>query len=197
MEETYDDHQLKLFTLWSNFIYFIAGGYALIIASFEYKKGFSVKLGLFLVYGILLLLTGSFSINYHLHTPSWTGHYHIATTKKFEYNLNLDKGFAIGIMVYSLLIFLYRVFMCYKSSLWFIYDSNFYFSLLFAILGFIFFGIANKHFEETGECKKRRVCVHTHLDSYDIFHSNWHIFTSISVIFWITMIYNSYKNKKL
>lgn len=189
---TGDDQQLKLFTLWSNFIYFIAGAYALLISYFEYKLNkVTSKLSLFLVYGLLLILTGSFSISYHLHTPSWTGNYNTVNTKRFEKNLELDKGFAVGIMVYSLLIFLFRIWIC---KIWFIYDSNFYFAFLFGLLGFIFFGIANKHFEETGECKKRKLCVHTHLDSYDIFHSNWHIFTSISLIFWISLIYNSYKN---
>lgn len=75
-------------------------------------------------------------------------------------------------------------------SLWPYLDSkDFYLSLLFIILSGVFFGLSSEHDHNAQGCDKS-ACFDTQLDSYDIFHSNWHIFTSIGLIFWTnTMLF--------
>lgn len=190
--------QLKIYPVWSNFIYFIAGCYAFVISirSLLSTKNKNTRKGiLFLLYAIIILLAGIFSIVYHVHTPSWTGDPEIIETNEFDIWLKLDQTFAILIVVYSFLFFLFQILLYYiknkKLPKELLFDPNFSLSILFIILSFVFYGIAHKHFDQTSECTIKH-CVNINLDSYDIFHSNWHIFTSVALIFWITVINNLY-----
>lgn len=193
-------NQLKLYPVWSNFIYFIAALYSIFI-SFRYKLKRLDRV-LFFIFGVIILLTGAFSIKYHLTTPSWTNNQHITDTERFKKWLTYDQSFAIIVVIYALLFLIYRIVIHYynnnhKGLLPLFYDSNFYLSILFIILSFVFYMIALGHHENATECNHVN-CFHTNLDSYDIFHSNWHIFTSIGLIFWISMLKTSYewvKNK--
>lgn len=194
--------QLKIYPVWSNVIYFVAAFYAFFIS----LRSFSLKLkfALFLLYAFIILFAGIFSIMYHVNTPSWTGNPDLVYTERFEKWLNLDQAFAILVVVYSALFFVYRIGVYYWNigigslrgkplckKVPFLFDPNFALSLLFIVLSVIFYGIAHNHFDKTSDCKKT-ACVHINLDSYDIFHSNWHIFTSIALIFWLTLLNNSY-----
>jgi hypothetical protein len=180
--------QLKIYPLWSNFIYFIAGIYALGIGI--YNKNI-----LFVIYGILIILTGIFSIVYHMYTPSWTGNVEIINTNTFETYLKLDQSFALLIVIYSLLFFIYRLYV-FNNNRKLLFDFNFLLALLFIIFAFIFYGISHNHFTKTNDCVKQK-CINVNLDAYDIFHSNWHIFTSIALIFWINVLFNTYKYSKI
>ncbi len=182
--------QLKIYPVWSNFIYFIAGIYALIIAINAYCNRDRTKMGLFLIYSVIIMLTGTLSIVYHTTTPSWTGNPEIIETNKFKTFLKSDQAFAILLAVVSLLFLLYRVYVT-RSVLRFVIDPSFSLAVLFILLSCVFYGISNHHFSQTSDCPKQK-CVNVNLDAYDIFHSNWHIFTSIALIFWITLMNNSY-----
>jgi hypothetical protein len=182
--------QLKIYPIWSNFIYFIAAIYSLIIAINAYCIKMKSKTILFTLYSILIMLTGIMSIVYHTNTPSWTNDATVIETQKFKMLLKNDQVFAITLCIISLLFLFYRVYVL-KSILPFIFDPSFSLAILFFVLSGIFYGISDHHFKQTSDCSRQK-CVNVNLDAYDIFHSNWHIFTSIGIIFWITLINNSY-----
>lgn len=193
-------NQLKLYPVWSNFIYFIAALYAFFI-------GMNTKIRLkcfsFLIYAIIILLTGIFSIVYHLNTPSWTNNQYVNNSRKFKKWLMMDQIFAIILLLYSFFFLVFRIGQLYyhqkvsnsflqwfkKLPLW--RDGNFYLSILFIVLSLVFYLIASNHNHDASECQHMN-CFHNNLDAYDIFHSNWHIFTSIALLFWITLIHHSY-----
>lgn len=188
------EDSLKLFPVWSNFIYFIAGIYALIVS---YRK--SIWFG---VFGVLILLTGIFSIVYHVNTPSWTGE--IQTTKSDEYHkwLKVDQSFAIILLIYSILFFVSRIIQLRLNlktkMLKFVTNNNFLLAILFLILSIIFYCMSHRHIVDASGCNAtashgKQFCIHGNLDAYDIFHSNWHIFTSIGLIFWISLMNDSYR----
>lgn len=195
--------QVKLYPVWSNFIYFITAIYAITLSYVSFCLKYKLKFTLFAVYGIILILTGLFSILYHMNTPSWTGNPDTKNTEKYKKYLLLDQGFALTLLIYSLL-FLFgilgrRIYLIRHNFLKLFVktfqdiprDVNLYLSILFFVLSFIFYGMGTTHVKLTEDCKKD-VCVGTNLDSYDIFHSNWHIFTSIALIFWISFLNNIY-----
>lgn len=182
--------QLKIYPVWSNFIYFIAGIYALIIAINAYCNRDRLKMILFLMYAFIIMLTGIMSIVYHTNTPSWTGNPEVIETDKFKTFLHSDQAFAILLAIVSLVFLLYRMYTIHRI-LRFLFDPSFLLALLFILLSCVFYGISDHHFKQTTDCPKVK-CVNVNLDAYDIFHSNWHIFTSIALIFWITLINNSY-----
>lgn len=200
-----DPEFVKLYPVWSNFIYFIACIYAFFVAITF--KSLSAKT-LFLLYSLLIFCTGIFSIVYHLHTPSWTGKINTHKTPKFKKWLNVDVGFAVSLLLYSLLFLIIRIAMYRNRKGKFpikqiLYDPNFFLSVFFIILSIIFFSIAGNHYSEAHSCNNnqdqennnhhhRMICFSKNLDAYDILHSNWHIFTSIAIIFWISLLYNSY-----
>lgn len=194
-------NQVKLYPVWSNFIYFIAALYAIALALKQIKWLDRI---LFFVFGVLILITGVFSIVYHLHTPSWTNNQNITETKRFKKWLSFDQSFAIVVGVYAILFLLYRILYTH----WYIHslrnfktfplwlNTNFYLSLLFILLSVIFYLMANAYNHDAVNCAKHNLnCFHNNLDAYDIFHSNWHIFTSILMIFWISLLKNTYKWK--
>lgn len=186
--------QLKIYPIWSNFIYFVASIYSLIIAINAYchipRYNMKLKSILFTLYSIIIMLTGIMSIVYHVNTPSWTNNPDIVETDKFKMLLKNDQIFAILLATVSLLFLIYRLWVI-KRVLPFVLDPSFSLAVLFFVLSGIFYGISDHHFKQTSDCPRQK-CVNVNLDAYDIFHSNWHIFTSIGIIFWITLINNSY-----
>jgi len=146
--------------------------------------------------------TGAFSVHYHHHTPSWTNDPETVHTEKYKHSLSLDVGFAYTTIALSFAFLLYRAF-CVKfngtSLLHFWEDPNTYFSLMFMILSGIFYFLGGYYFDEaTGKCVKKTeeekamACFEDKISAYDVFHSNWHIFASITGIFWLNMLKNSY-----
>ena len=201
-----DPEFVKLYPVWSNFIYFVAGLYAFFVA-ITFKR-LSTPFILFLLYSILILCTGIFSIVYHLHTPSWTGKINTHKTPKFKKWLNVDVGFAISLLLYSLLFLILRIAVFYRNHKGnfpiqqLLYNPNFFLSIIFITLSIIFFTIAGNHYSEAHSCNKHKqnnnnnnhmICFSKNLDAYDILHSNWHIFTSFALIFWISLLHTSYK----
>jgi predicted membrane channel-forming protein YqfA (hemolysin III family) len=177
------------YPVWSNFIYFIAGLYAMVMVIC--RKDFTPWTRvLFALYGILIILTGSFSVVYHMNTPSWTGASEY--TETFDKWLEIDQSFALTITIYSLLFAIYALVVngfCARVFL----DFNFWFSVLFIVLSTVFYFLGNQSTQNAFDCGDYKVCYRQHIDGYDIFHSNWHIFTSLALIFWITWIVNVFK----
>lgn len=173
---------LKHYPVWSNFIYFVSGLYVLML-------GIGYSRLEFIIYSIVILLTGIFSILYHLNTPSYTGNQDTWNSKKYKNFMLLDQIFACLVVVLSFILFLWRG---YLKTFWIYLDSrDFYLSILFIILACIFYVIGTKHNKKAKDCNKT-VCFDTQLDAYDIFHSNWHIFTSIGLIFWTNTLLITY-----
>ena len=187
---------VKLYPVWSNFIYFVAAVYAFFVA-ITYKR-FSLNFNLFFIYFVLILCTGIFSIVYHLHTPSWTGKFNTHKTPKFKKWLNVDVGFAVSLLIYSILFLIVKVLIFYQKQQRIPFhqlkNPNFFLSILFIILSVVFFQIAGNHYSEAHSCNNRKNnnhfvdCFSKNLDAYDILHSNWHIFTSLALIFWISWL---------
>ena len=193
-----DENQLRIYPVWSNFIYYIAGVYSLSIGIY-YRKNIERSL-LFTIFGILLLLTGTFSILYHVNTPSWTGNPDSIDDPEFQRWLNVDSAFAVTTSVFAIFMLVVRIFRYHcvfiKSKKGIIsyplfYEPNFWFAILFIILSIIFYYLAHGYNTQAISCKGGR-CFDTYIDSYDIFHSNWHIFTSTAGLFWITFLNHSY-----
>jgi predicted membrane channel-forming protein YqfA (hemolysin III family) len=184
---------LQLYPVWSNFIFAISGIYS-IISSISKNKAKAVLLSIF---GILLLLTGAFSVVYHINTPSWIGR--PVETEEYKTWMIVDQVFAITTTTFAVLIFLICLGITWFSKkspklflTFLLYDPNFYFTLLFLSLSITFFSIASDHGESAIDCKKNK-CFNKNIDSYDIFHSNWHIMTALTSIFFITMINDYFK----
>lgn len=195
-----DEEQLSLYTVWSNFIYEIVGLYSIAIA-FSFKK---FDFAIFFMFGVIVIITGIISIVYHLRSPSYTNEPNSVNNSTYQILMEVDKGFAITTGIYALLLFFYRIVYTFeKSPDFFQYklfkDPNFWFSLLFIILSGVFYflgthsyNIATKQCIEEKQQDKIMSCFTNHTNTYDIFHSNWHIFTSISGLFWLNMLRNSY-----
>ena len=178
------DHKLKEYPVWSNYVYFVTTAYVAGIG-IRYRK---IE---FILYSIIILLSGIFSIVYHKHTPSYTGNRATWDNKHFKLWSILDQVFAALVVVVSIFFFLWRAWVL-KSFFPFMYSNDFYLSILFIILSSIFFVLGNEHHKSAKECNKLN-CFDIQLDSYDIFHSNWHIFTSIGLIFWTNVLLFSYQ----
>ena len=177
------DHKLKEYPVWSNYIYFITSAY---IAG----VGARCRKIEFVLYSIIILLSGIFSIVYHKHTPSYTGSRETWDDKNFKIWSCLDQGFAVLVLVVSILFFIWRVYVV-RSIVPFLKSHDLWLSILFIILSSVFFVLGDEHHKRALECNKHR-CFDLQLDSYDIFHSNWHIFTSIGLIFWTKVLLVSY-----
>lgn len=209
------ENQVKLYPVWSNFIYFIAGMYSLfytfvVFKNDKYNRKYE-RIVLFGIFGIILIFTGIFSIIYHLNTPSWKEDPTYIQESEFKKSLNVDSSFAITTTVWALFMFAYIIFTQYtklgmKSLFIHLINPSFGLSILFIILSIIFYSIAHNYYTKSIECgdkntKKGKdyieLCFSQNSDAYDIFHSNWHIFTSIAAIFWIDFLKESYTWKKL
>ncbi len=198
-----DEEQLRLYTVWSNFIYFIVGLYSIIIAFLLYCEKKEMKDFLFFsIYGIIIVCTGAFSVYYHHHTPSWTNDPETVQSEKYKHSLSLDVGFAYATIALSFVFLLYRMF-CVRtkgiSLRKFLEDPNAFFSLMFMILSAVFYFLGGYYFDKaTGQCVKKEeeeklmACFENKISAYDVFHSNWHIFASITGIFWLNLLKNSY-----
>ena len=157
---------------------------------------------IFYIFGILLFCTGIASIVYHLHTPSYKKDSNAINTKEFKTSLKLDQTFASISGIFALIIFIFQLIIFHYCSTNkkniikhpIFRDGNFYLSILFIILSIIFYVIAGGHHSHAIDCDDNN-CFSENIDAYDIFHSNWHIFTSLAAIFWITMINNSFSWK--
>ena len=201
--------EITLYPVWSNFVYFIAGIYALVISLILFtipSPSTSTKTKIllgssFLLYACLIFLTGIFSIIYHQNTPSYIGKFNTHKTKEYKKWLNVDCGFALTLLVYSILLVLFEFIVLgqnkdIKNFIKFIFcNINFYFTLLFLILSSIFYFIAGNHHTQAHNCirdkqgqENKDNCFSDNLDAYDILHSNWHIFTSLGLIFWINVL---------
>ena len=199
-------NQVKLYPVWSNFIYFIAGIYSIVVGIYASCNKYKIydKIIMFFLFGLILIATGTASIIYHLNTPSWTGDPETVETDKYKTTLKIDKGFAITSIIAALLLFSYRMTQIFlQTNLWYVLiitlDPTFILAVLFIILSIIFFVIAKDHNHDAiNNCKEqnnKENCFSDSIDAYDIFHSNWHIFTSIAAIFWISFINSTYSLK--
>lgn len=185
------ENQLKNYTMWSNFIYFIAGIFSALIGITSFRKIGRTDSMIFILFGIIIILTGAFSIHYHYNTPSWNDDPNIIKENRFKDSLNIDKGFSITSIVYAILFLFYRV--ALKGPNQIIIDPVLWLTLLFSILSIVFYCLSHSSFNHAvKECNKDTQCFNEHIDEYDIFHSNWHIFTSITALFWITLLKHTY-----
>jgi len=189
--------QVRNFSVWSNFIYFLTGFYTLILA-FKLTKSNCYFLYKYIFYlsAILIFLTGIFSILYHTHTPSFTQNRHIINNPVYEEYLNYDQGFALTTSLYSILILIIVICLQYKffkqnriGIECCIFDLNLWLAILFIILSIVFYVLGGAYTKQSLNCKRQK-CFKNRIDGYDIFHSNWHIFTGISLLFFNTFVYN-------
>ena len=176
--------QARLYPMWSNFMYFIGSFYSFII-TFCHKNNYDKSV--FIMFGILLLITGISSILYHKHTHSWNEQ--LKPIKNYKLFLNLDMSFAILSGLYGIFVLLFVMYIRVKTIYPLISNINFWFSLLFLFLGLAFYLIARDSLSHSLECKRIK-CFENRIEGYEIFHSNWHIFTSIGAIFWVIVINN-------
>jgi magnesium-transporting ATPase (P-type) len=204
---------LKFYPLWSNFIYFFAFLYSLIIAIATQQKikqtngngngngtESKYKIFYFSIMSLFILLTFIASMVYHCYTPSFTENKNANETKEFKISLIADKIMAGSSIFIAAIIFIVRIIKIKttktnKTNNWFplFKDPNFYWLILFIILSIICWVIAGDHVDEATndeECDDQ--CFNVNLDAYDIFHSNWHIFAGLAAIFYLSMLNNTY-----
>lgn len=180
---------VKDYNIWSNFIYFIAGIYSIIVG-FSCKNNLIYSKLAFIFFGILLISNGVISTIYHQHTPSYKIDIKQKQSEYYQSYSEADKWVSMTSLIYSIIFFLSR---CYIGDIIKILkDPMLYLTILFGIIALIFYTKANKHSEKSEECKNKKTCIRHNLLSYDLFHSNWHIFTGVSILFGITVIKNTY-----
>jgi len=189
---SYDyDAQVRNFSVWSNFMYFIAAIYTFTLFLKLHK--FYLYKYIFLILSILIFLAGIFSILYHVHTPSFTQNRKIIDTEIYDQYLDLDQGFALTVLIFSLFaLFIityckWPIFRTIEIKCFF-NNSNLYFAVLFVILSTVFYVLGGAYNKQSLNCKRQK-CFERRIDGYDIFHSNWHIFTGMTMIFWNTFLY--------
>ncbi len=120
----------------------------------------------------------------------------IVENENYKLWVELDTNFATFLGVVILVIFLIRMFFIYKNytfntfPLW--KDSSLYLAILFGIISIIFYVLAHEYNKNAIHNCKNDKCFSQNLDAYDIFHSNWHLFTGFSIFFWIMLIKNTF-----
>lgn len=209
MEDT-PDKNLSIYPIWSNFIYFISAIYAFAVGIF-YPISKPYK-GLFIILGVIIFLAGLFSVLYHIETPS---HKHDSTaihSEEYTRYSDLDVNFAILLCSYMVVLFLFVLITTlykhlYKTGVNYYIpiigpnklisyplfkEPSFYLTILFAIIGIVFYVISNDYgYKSIHKCNND-ICFTKYTEAYDIFHSNWHLFTGVMTLFFITMIKNSF-----
>lgn len=191
---------LKQYPVWSNFVYFFAGAYALIYALVSKIK--LVDKLMFFVFGWVIIGAGIASVIYHKTTPSWTNDFETLHNDTYIKNAKIDTGFALSAIIYAFLFLFYRLYVYYESNPFvvrhipLIYDSNWWIAIFFITMASIFFCIATNHDHiATTKCKDDNTCFDANIDVYDVFHSNWHIFAAVGAFFWINVLENSFSWK--
>lgn len=181
---------IKDYNIWSNFTYFISGIYAMVVP-FIIKGGISpVYTGLFILSGILIILDGSISCVYHHHTPSYKNNEEQINNQEYKILCDTDMYLAISSAILSFILLALRL---YAGKLGIIVrDPNFYLTLLFIIIGLVFYFLARNSENELKTCSSKQCKIHS-MDSYDIFHSNWHLFTGISILFGLTTLKHTFE----
>ena len=181
---------VKDYNIWSNFVYFIAGIYAFLIGIYDHKVDDFYRF-IFSIFGTLIIVNGIVSCIYHTETPSYTNDIDQYENERYQKVGNIDQGISITSLVYALLFFLARFFTTDKTKI--LKDPMLWFTLMFGAVSIVFFEIAKNHNNTLETCNKEK-CINDNMNSYDIFHSNWHIFTGVSMLFGITVIYNTFTN---
>lgn len=188
-----DKNQLQCYSIWSNFIYFISGIYSILI-SFRLRNLHKNDSLFFFLWGAIIISTGVISIIYHVNNPSWTYNPNTVDSKSYKDLLVADMSLSITSIFIGIFFLIYRFCQCYinKKIKILLYSSNLWFSLIFIILSTIFFFLSHNSFKECINCKQESDCFDENLDKYDVFHSNWHIFSGITSIFWLITLNETY-----
>lgn len=181
---------IKDYNIWSNFTYFISGIYAIIVP-FIVRGGIGpVYTGLFILAGILIILDGVISCVYHHHTPSYKSDESQKHREEYKILCDSDRYLAITSATLSVVLLLMRI---YAGKLMVILrDPTFYLTILFIIIGFVFYFLARQSENSIETCSSSKCKIHN-MDSYDIFHSNWHLFTGISILFGLTTLKHTFE----
>ena len=190
---------IQNYNCWSNFMYFISGAYACLVPIILKETGVCISkpyVGVFVLFGILLIITGSVSCAYHHHTPSFNGNVEKVKTKEFISLQEMDQYLALTSLIYGILFVLVRI--MDKKFMVLVKDPTLYLTILMGIIAIIFYSIASNHNHEAiHNCKKNdKTCIDNNLDAYDIFHSNWHLFTGIGALFGITLLKHTFDIKE-
>lgn len=195
---------LKHYPVWSNFVYFFAGVYSLVVSYLIQPKQraiSNINSAAFFCFGVLIIGAGISSIVYHLRTPSWTGDLGSKNEENYKISAKCDMAFAISAIIYACIFLIVRLAVYYCDTPFngiinipLFNDSNWWISVFFIVMAIIFFGIAHAHDSNTEKCKETN-CVDANMDGYDVFHSNWHIFAAVGAFFWINVLTNSYSWK--
>lgn len=181
---------IKDYNIWSNFTYIIASIYSIVLGST--MPILDTYRAMFIVFGILLFLTGLISMIYHSQTPSYNTDRSKVNTKEYKISLETDISLALVSFFYGLVFFLIRLYVV-KSKRVILEDPTLWFTILFGVISLIFYGIASGYENGVHSCNKNdKKCINNNLDAYDIFHSNWHLFTGISILFGITLLRHTF-----
>ena len=186
---------IQNYNCWSNFMYFISGAYACLVPIILLKTDKIISkpyTGVFILFGILLIITGSVSCAYHHHTPSFNANVEKVKTKEFISLQEMDQYLALTSLIYGILFVLVRIMDNKFKPI--VSDPMLYLSILMGIIAIIFYSIANNHNHDAiHNCKKNdNLCINNNLDAYDIFHSNWHLFSGIGALFGITLLKHTF-----
>jgi len=195
----------NLYNVWSNFMYFVAGLYSILIVILNQNFAEPTKVfpnedkGIFILLGIFIIITGVVSCVYHVHTPSWKNSINIDEEHNYSSTSAIDTGFSMSVFFVGLLFFLMRLFIIRKHAIRVVKDPVFYLVILFGIISLVFFLIAQQKNSDAKTCpdnhskkEKIRLCIKDNHEEYDIYHSNWHLFTGIFALFGITLIKHTY-----
>lgn len=186
---------VNAYNLWSNFMYFIAGIYAILIASLIELPKFDRVL--FIIVGIFIIINGVISCVYHVHTPSWNNNNE--DPHKYKLTNEIDMAISLTSLAIGTLFFIGRLYhLGYKSKI-LLKDPVLYLVILFGIISLVFYLIAREKSNKANHiCHKEhkdedlKMCIKDNHEEYDIYHGNWHLFTGIFALFGITLLKNTY-----
>lgn len=196
----------KLYPVLSNVIYFFLAAYIIVkticLSRCKNKadnKTYALTIALLVIISIFIILSGIFSIVYHMNTPGYTEIPKYGETEKYKESLSLDSGFAMTSAIIALIaLIVYSI--NYKSWEMFM-NSNFWALVAFSVVS-IFSYVGAGVFWKAGyqECEnienkqeKGTPCFKDYQTLYNMYHSSWHLFIGFAGFFWIWLFFDLMK----
>ena len=193
----------KIYPVVSNIVYFILSIYAfgagvkpwVCHVSPKNKLNLQLFTTVLVIFSILALLAGSFSIDYHLKTPSWEANPSAKHNEGYHESLHLDMGFASTLFIYGFVaLIVYMVY--FKNVKGVLLNGNFWMGVFFSIASIISYIGANKFDTDShNECDDEQLgCFKNYQTIYNMYHAAWHLLSGFSGFFWVLVICDMNKN---
>lgn len=183
---------IQKYNIWSNFMYFVAGTYSISIGIFLHAHPSNelvyiptpISFGLM---GTLLYTVGITSCIYHSHKQEVPN----GGIEHFAQLSNTDTYLSLATFIYGFLFLCMRIAIT-GNILKILKDPVLYITLLLGIISIVFYTMARVYDNRALFVCESLDCIQDNMLTYDVFHSNWHLFTGMTALFAITLIKHTF-----